>query len=224
MDVFCQYNGYKRFETAIKQHQPQEIAELIFKSGIKGRGGAGFPTGVKWKAVPEDIEPRYLVANADESEPGTFSNRYILEKNPHLLIEGMLICCYACGVHTAYIYIRGEFTLGKRRLDEAIQEAYQYGYLGSDIQGTGFDLNIYTHPGAGAYICGEDTALMESLEGKRGQPRLRPPYPAESGFYGKPTLVQNVETLCNLPFIVEHGEAWYRAIGHRYLDTLMNPP
>ncbi|CAI8047270.1 NADH-quinone oxidoreductase subunit F 2 [Geodia barretti] len=182
-------------------------------SGLKGRGGAGFSTGLKWSFVPKDIKPCYLCCNADESEPGTFSNRYVLEKNPHLLIEGILICCYAMGIETAYIYIRGEFTLGKKMLDAAIKEAYEKGYLGKDIRGTGLNVDIYSHPGAGAYICGEETGLIESLEGKRGQPRNKPPFPAVAGVFGKPTVVQNVETLCNLPFIVGNGVEWYTQMG-----------
>ena len=165
-DVFRQYDGYKRFEKAIAEYQPEEIATIVLDSGLKGRGGAGFSTGEKWSFVPRDIEPRYLCCNADESEPGTFSNRYVLEKNPHLLIEGILICCYAMGIETTYVYIRGEFTLGKKMLDAAIKEAYEHGYLGKDVRGTGLNIDIYTHPGAGAYICGEETGLIESLEGK----------------------------------------------------------
>ena len=204
-DVFRQYDGYKHFEKTIKEHQPEEICDMVMQSGLKGRGGAGFSTGLKWSFVPRDIEPRYLCCNADESEPGTFSNRYVLEKNPHLLIEGILICCYAMGISTAYVYIRGEFTLGKRMLEAAIEEAYQHGYLGKDILGSGFDLDVYSHPGAGAYICGEETGLIESLEGKRGQPRVKPPFPAVEGLFHKPTVVQNVETLCNLPFHMGQG-------------------
>ena len=223
-DVFRQYDGYKHFEKAIKEHQPEDICDMVMKSGLKGRGGAGFSTGLKWSFVPRDIEPRYLCCNADESEPGTFSNRYVLEKNPHLLIEGILICCYAMGINTAYIYIRGEFTLGKRMLDAALEEAYQHGYLGKNIQGSGFDLDIYSHPGAGAYICGEETGLIESLEGKRGQPRVKPPFPAVEGLFHKPTVVQNVETLCNLPFLMGNGIEWYTSMGRTYGDTRFNPP
>ncbi|MBI1922966.1 NADH-quinone oxidoreductase subunit NuoF [Candidatus Poribacteria bacterium] len=223
-DVFRQYGGYKGFEKAIREHKPEEIADMVMTSGLKGRGGAGFSTGLKWSFVPRNIEPRYLCCNADESEPGTFSNRYVLEKNPHLLIESILIACYALGIHTTYVYIRGEFTLGKRMLDQAIEEAYQRGYLGKNILGTGFNLDIYTHPGAGAYICGEETGLIESLEGKRGQPRVKPPFPAVAGLFAKPTVVQNVETLCNLPFLLQHGVEWYRSMGRIYVDTRMNPP
>ena len=223
-DVFRQYDGYKRFEKTIEEHQPEEICDMVMQSGLKGRGGAGFSTGLKWSFVPRDIEPRYLCCNADESEPGTFSNRYVLEKNPHLLIEGILICCYAMGISTAYVYIRGEFTLGKRMLDAAIEEAYQQGYLGKDILGSGFDLDVYSHPGAGAYICGEETGLIESLEGKRGQPRVKPPFPAVEGLFHKPTVVQNVETLCNLPFLMGQGVEWYTSMGRTYGDTRFDPP
>ncbi|MCY4554500.1 MAG: SLBB domain-containing protein, partial [Candidatus Poribacteria bacterium] len=223
-DVFRQYDGYTRFEKAIAEYQPDDIAKMVMDSGLKGRGGAGFSTGLKWSFVPKDIKPCYLCCNADESEPGTFSNRYVLEKNPHLLIEGILICCYAMGIETTYIYIRGEFTLGKKMLDAAIKEAYEKGYLGKDIRGTGLNVDIYSHPGAGAYICGEETGLIESLEGKRGQPRNKPPFPAVEGVFMKPTVVQNVETLCNLPFIVGNGVEWYTQMGPTYADTRSDPP
>ncbi len=223
-DVYRQYDGYARFEKALAEYQPDDIAQMVKDSGLKGRGGAGFSTGLKWSFVPKDIEPRYLCCNADESEPGTFSNRYVLEKNPHLLIEGILICCYAMGIETTYVYIRGEFTLGKRMLDAAIKEAYEQGYLGDNIRDTGLNVNIYTHPGAGAYICGEETGLIESLEGKRGQPRNKPPFPAVEGVFMKPTVVQNVETLCNLPFIVGNGVEWYTQMGPTYADTRSDPP
>ena len=224
LDVFRQYDGYTRFEKAIAEYQPEDIAKMVMDSGLKGRGGAGFSTGEKWRTVPRDIEPRYLCCNADESEPGTFSNRYILEKNPHLLIEGILICCYAMGIETTYVYIRGEFTLGKKMLDVAIKEAYEQGYLGENVHGTGLNINIYTHQGAGAYICGEETGLIESLEGKRGQPRNKPPYPSVEGVFMKPTVVQNVETLCNLPFIVWNGVEWYTQMGPTYGDARFDPP
>ena len=223
-DVFRQYDGYTRFEKAIAEYQPEDIAKMVMDSGLKGRGGAGFSTGLKWSFVPRDINPKYLCCNADESEPGTFSNRYVLEKNPHLLIEGILICCYAMGIETTYVYIRGEFTLGKKMLDAAIKEAYERGYLGKDVRGTGLNIDIHTHPGAGAYICGEETGLIESLEGKRGQPRNKPPFPAVEGVFMKPTVVQNVETLCNLPFIVGNGVEWYTQMGPTYADTRSDPP
>ena len=214
-------NTVPAFEYHVVEHEGREIGIYEIKLG---RGGAGFSTGLKWSFVPKDIKPCYLCCNADESEPGTFSNRYVLEKNPHLLIEGILICCYAMGIETAYIYIRGEFTLGKKMLDAAIKEAYEKGYLGKDIRGTGLNVDIYSHPGAGAYICGEETGLIESLEGKRGQPRNKPPFPAVAGVFGKPTVVQNVETLCNLPFIVGNGVEWYTQMGPTYADTRSDPP
>lgn len=223
-DVFRQHDGYTRFEKAIAEYQPDDIAKMVMDSGLKGRGGAGFSTGLKWSFVPKDIKPCYLCCNADESEPGTFSNRYVLEKNPHLLIEGILICCYAMGIETTYVYIRGEFTLGKKMLDIALKAAYDNGYLGKNIRGTGLNVDIYTHPGAGAYICGEETGLIESLEGKRGQPRNKPPFPAVEGVFRKPTVVQNVETLCNLPFIVGEGVEWYTQMGPTYGDTRFDPP
>lgn len=222
IDVYLQYNGYKGAQKALDEYQPDQIVEIVKTSGLKGRGGAGFPTGAKWSFVPKNIEPKYLCCNADESEPGTFSNRYVLEKNPHLLIEGIIIACYALGIHTCYVYIRGEFTYGKKVLDQAIEEAYEKGYLGKNIFGKGFDLEVYTHPGAGAYICGEETGLIESLEGKRGQPRSKPPFPAVSGLFGKPTVVQNVETLCNVPFIINNGVEWYRKMGQIYTNPRTN--
>lgn len=223
-EVYRQHDGYTQFEKALAEYQPEEIAQMVWDAGLKGRGGAGFSTGEKWSFVPRDIEPRYLCCNADESEPGTFSNRYVLEKNPHLLIEGILICCFAMGIETTYVYIRGEFTLGKKMLDAAIEEAKEQGYIGENIRDTGLNVNIYTHPGAGAYICGEETGLIESLEGKRGQPRNKPPFPAVQGVFMKPTVVQNVETLCNLPFIVGNGVDWYTEMGPTYADMRNDPP
>ncbi len=204
--------GYQAVEKALKM-TPDEIVEEVKKSGLRGRGGAGFPTGVKWSFLPKGVYPRYLLCNADESEPGTFNNHQIIDKNPHQLIEGVAISAYAIEAHTAYIYIRGEFAHGARTLERAIKSAYDKGFLGKDILGTGYDLDIYVHRGAGAYICGEETALMESLEGKIGQPRLKPPFPAVAGLYAKPTIINNVETLANVPRIIEKGVAWYRTFG-----------
>ncbi|GIX05820.1 MAG: NADH-quinone oxidoreductase subunit F [Candidatus Poribacteria bacterium] len=218
LEVYQQHGGYKSLEKLF-EIEPDALIEMVKESGLRGRGGAGFSTGLKWSFVPKDVEPKYLCANADESEPGTFSNRYILQQKPHMLIEGIIIACWALGIHTAYVYVRGEFTLGKKRLDAAIAEAYQAGLLGKNIRGTGFDLDVYTHPGAGAYICGEETGLIESLEGKRGQPRNKPPFPAVQGLFMKPTVVQNVETLSNLPFIVQNGVEWYKNLGTIYKDT-----
>jgi NADH-quinone oxidoreductase subunit F len=206
--------GYEAAINAIKQYQPDELIELVKKSGLRGRGGAGFPTGMKWSFVPKNApKPTYLVCNADESEPGTFKDRLLIERTPHQIIEGMIIASHALRVRTAFIYIRGEMTLGAVRLREAIDEAYAAGCLGKNLLGTGMDLDILLFVGAGAYICGEETALLESLEGKRGQPRLKPPFPATVGLYGCPTVINNVETLCNLPHIVAYGAEWYTAMG-----------
>ncbi|MDL1871835.1 NADH-quinone oxidoreductase subunit NuoF [Deltaproteobacteria bacterium PRO3] len=194
--------------------QPKDVVEEVKQSGLRGRGGAGFPTGMKWSFVPQDNpKPKYLCVNADESEPGTFKDRYILELDPHRLIEGIIICCFAIRAHTAYIYIRGEFVFPYRRIEAAVQEAYAKGYLGKNIQGSGYDLDVFVHRGAGAYICGEETALMESLEGKRGMPRLKPPFPAVVGLFGCPTVINNVETIAALPYILEQGAAGYRKFG-----------
>ena len=217
IEVYRQHGGYKSLDKLFGM-EPSDLVDMVKESGLRGRGGAGFSTGMKWSFVPKDIEPKYLCANADESEPGTFSNRYVLERKPHALIEGIINSCWTLGIHTAYVYIRGEFTLGKKRLDAAIQEAYADGLLGEKVAGKDFSLDIYTHAGAGAYICGEETGLIESLEGKRGQPRSKPPFPAVQGLFQKPTVVQNVETLCNVPLIVNNGVDWYKAMGSVYLD------
>ncbi|MCC7345528.1 MAG: NADH-quinone oxidoreductase subunit NuoF [Deltaproteobacteria bacterium] len=194
--------------------QPKDVVEEVKQSGLRGRGGAGFPTGMKWSFVPQDNpKPKYLCVNADESEPGTFKDRYILELDPHRLIEGIIICCFAIRSHTAYIYIRGEFVFPYHRIEAAVREAYAKGYLGKNIQGGGYDLDVFVHRGAGAYICGEETALMESLEGKRGMPRLKPPFPAVVGLFGCPTVINNVETIAALPYILEQGAAGYRKFG-----------
>jgi NADH-quinone oxidoreductase subunit F len=206
--------GFEAVIKAIKEYQPDELIELVKKSGLRGRGGAGFPTGMKWSFVPKNLpKPTYLVCNADESEPGTFKDRLLIERTPHQILAGVVIACHALHVRTAFIYIRGEMTLGARRLQEAIDEAYAAGCLGKNLLGTGMDLDIILFVGAGAYICGEETALLESLEGKRGQPRLKPPFPATVGLYGCPTVINNVETLCNLPHIVAHGAEWYTSMG-----------
>ncbi len=193
---------------------PADVMETVKASGLRGRGGAGFPTGVKWGFVPKDRPgPKYLCVNADESEPGTFKDRLLLEEDPHLLLEGSLITCYAVGIPTAYVYIRGEYGLAYERMRSAVEEAYSAGYLGQDILGKGFDCEIHLHRGAGAYICGEETGLLESLEGKRGQPRPKPPFPALEGLYGRPTVINNVETLCFLPEIILRGAEWFAGIG-----------
>jgi NADH-quinone oxidoreductase subunit F len=201
-------------EKALKTMSPDALLEEVKTSGLRGRGGAGFPTGMKWSflAKPEGV-PRYLVVNADESEPGTFKDRYLMEHIPHLLIEGMIISSFTLGSNSAYIYIRGEYFYVSRILEQAIEEAYAAGLLGKNILGTGFDLDIYVQVGAGAYICGEETALLESLEGKRGNPRIKPPFPAIAGLYGCPTVVNNVETIAAVVPIIEMGGAEYAKIG-----------
>ncbi|MEK6588638.1 MAG: NADH-quinone oxidoreductase subunit NuoF, partial [Chloroflexota bacterium] len=197
----------------VKGKTPDQVIQIVKDSGLRGRGGAGFPTGVKWSFLTPDVFPRYVVANADESEPGTFKDREIMERNPFQFLEGVAICAFAAQANVAYIYCRGEFWDLTAELDRKIEELEQSGLLGEGLFGTEYSLKIYTHLGAGAYICGEETALLESLEGKLGQPRLRPPFPAAEGLYGKPTVVNNVETLANLPPILEKGVAWYRSIG-----------
>jgi NADH-quinone oxidoreductase subunit F len=206
--------GYQAVRKIIGKRAPQEVVETVKRSGLRGRGGAGFPTGVKWSFIPKDHPgPRYLCCNADESEPGTFKDRQLMERDPHQMIEGMILAAYAIGVRTAYIYIRGEFALGAKILDRALAEAYRANYLGNGVLGTAFALDIYLHRGAGAYICGEETALLESIEGKRGLPRTKPPFPATHGLFGKPTVVNNVETFANLPHIMNRGPEWFAAIG-----------
>lgn len=213
-DVYRAKGGYASVEKALKTMTPDEVVEEVKKSGLRGRGGAGFPTGMKWSflAKPEGV-PRYLVCNADESEPGTFKDRYLMQHIPHLLIEGMITSSYALGAKTSYIYVRGEFFYVIRILEKAIAEAYAQGWLGKNIKGSGYDLDIYVHPGAGAYICGEETALLESLEGKRGNPRIKPPFPAVKGLYDCPTVVNNVETIAAVVPIVNHGGEAYSNIG-----------
>lgn len=210
LEVYRQHEGYKALEKALKTMHPDDVLEEVKKSGLRGRGGAGFPTGMKWSflAKPEGV-PRYLVCNADESEPGTFKDRYLMERIPHILIEGMIISSYALGAKTSYIYVRGEYYYIIKILQKAIKEAYAAGLLGKNILGSGYDLDLYVHPGAGAYICGEETALLESLEGKRGNPRIKPPFPAVAGLWGCPTVVNNVETIADVvPIINEGGEAF----------------
>ena len=212
-DVYRKNGGYRSVEKALKM-APNDIVEEVKKSGLRGRGGAGFPTGMKWSflAKPEGV-PRYLVCNADESEPGTFKDRYLMEFLPHLLIEGLIVSSYALGSNSTYIYIRGEYAWIPDILEKAIAEAKQNGWLGKNILGTGFDLEIYVQRGAGAYICGEETALIESLEGKRGNPRIKPPFPAVKGLYDCPTVVNNVETLAAIVPIMNIGAEEYAKIG-----------
>jgi NADH-quinone oxidoreductase subunit F len=211
--VYEQHGGYGTLRKAVKEMTPDQVTDVVKRSGLRGRGGAGFPTGVKWSFLPKGVFPRYLVANADESEPGTFKDRQIMERNPHQFIEGIAIASYAIQCHHAFIYIRGEFPYAAQCLERAIAEAEQRGYLGKNILGTDFALTITVHRGAGAYICGEETALLESMEGKLGQPRVKPPFPASIGLYNKPTVINNVETLVNVPPIIERGAAWYTSIG-----------
>jgi NADH-quinone oxidoreductase subunit F len=212
-DTYRTHGGWDAFCVAVKQQTPAAVVAVVKEAGLRGRGGAGFPTGVKWGFLPKGVYPRYLLCNCDESEPGTFNNHQIIDNNPHQLIEGVAISAFAIEANTAYIYMRGEFAAAARTLEAAIARAYAEGLLGNDILGTGYNLDIHVHRGAGAYICGEETALMESLEGKIGQPRLKPPFPAVAGLYGKPTIINNVETLANVPMILQKGVAWYRQFG-----------
>ncbi len=193
---------------------PDDVITEVKSSGLRGRGGAGFPTGQKWSFVPQDTgKPIYVVCNFDESEPGTFNNRELVERDPHQLVEGLIIASYAVRCRTAFVYCRGEFVWPATVLERAVAEAYDRGYLGPKVAGTGYALDVVVHRGAGAYICGEETALLESLEGKRGQPRLRPPFPAVEGLYASPTVVNNVETLSNVPHIMDRGAEWYASVG-----------
>jgi len=212
LDFYLQHEGYGALKLALMK-KPDEIIELVKASGLRGRGGAGFPTGMKWGFVDKKTDPRYIICNADESEPGTFKDHLLMERNPHLLIEGCVIGCYAIGAKVAYIYIRGEFFHVQGVLERAVDEAYARGFLGTNIFGSGFDCDVYVHRGAGAYEAGEETALLESLEGKRAQPRNKPPFPAVAGLYGKPSAVNNVETLCNVPAIVSKGAEWFKSLG-----------
>ena len=205
--------GYNAFATALKM-KPDNIIQMVKDSGLRGRGGAGFSTGLKWSFIPKDPTlQKFLCCNADEGEPGTFKDRGIIDYDPHLLIEGMVISSYAIGASKSYIYIRGEFVFGAERLQQAIDEAYARGFLGKNIQGSGFDHDMFVHRGFGAYICGEETALLESIEGYRAQPRKKPPFPALSGLYGKPTVINNVETLSCIPAIIEKGPEWFSKMG-----------
>jgi NADH-quinone oxidoreductase subunit F len=212
LEVYRQHGGYEALAKAFK-YQPDELVEMIKQSGVRGRGGAGFPTGMKWSFLAKNDKPRYLCCNSDESEPGTCKDRVIMEKIPHRLVEGVIITSYACRVKTAFIYVRGELALAADQVERAVQEAYEAGLLGSNILDSGYDLDIIVHRGAGAYICGEESALMESLEGRRGYPRLKPPFPAVIGLYGGPTVINNCETLATIPPIVAGGAEWYASFG-----------
>jgi NADH-quinone oxidoreductase subunit F len=213
LGVYTDHDGYAGFRRAVTELQPQEVTQIVSDSGLAGRGGAGFPTGRKWSFIPKGILPTYLVVNADESEPGAFKDRELMERNPHQLLEGVAIAAYAIGCQKAFIYIRGEFLYIGEILDAAVAEAYAGGYLGSDVFGSGYNIEIVVHRGAGAYICGEESALLDSLEGYRGFPRLRPPFPAIKGLYGQPTVINNVETIANVPHIVRNGADWFRTYG-----------
>ncbi len=214
LSVYREHDGYGNLKQLLTTMQPSQVTEIVKDSGLRGRGGAGFPAGVKWGFLPpQSDKPVYLVCNADEGEPGTFKDREIIEKSPHQLLEGMIIACYAIGATRAYIYIRGEFVKGAHILETAIREAREAGILGKDVLGTGVEVDINVHRGAGAYVCGEETALLESIEGKRGQPRLKPPFPAVVGLYDCPTIINNVETLTSLPDILANGAEWYRQLG-----------
>jgi NADH-quinone oxidoreductase subunit F len=213
LDVYRARGGYEALRKALFEMTPQEVAAEVTASGLRGRGGAGFPTGRKWSFLPEDGRPRYLVVNGDESEPGSFSNRLIIEENPHLLIEGTLCAAYAIRASRAFIYLRGEFYEGAAILAHALDEARAAGLVGERILGSGWSMEVILHRGAGAYICGEETALLESLEGRRGHPRVRPPFPAVAGLYGMPTVVNNVETIACVPSIVRNGGAWFASLG-----------
>ena len=205
--------GYEALRKALREMAPADVVAEVKASSMRGRGGANFPTGVKWGFLPAETRPRYLVVNGDESEPGTFKDRQLMERDPHQLVEGIIISAYALDCQRAFVYIRGEYPRPARRVQRAIEEAYEAGYLGSDILGTGFDLELSVHLGAGAYICGEETGLLNSLEGRRGEPRIKPPFPAVEGLYSKPTIVNNIESLSNVPWIVANGGSAYAAVG-----------
>ncbi|HBY08456.1 MAG TPA: NADH-quinone oxidoreductase subunit F [Chloroflexi bacterium] len=213
ISTYLAQGGYEAVRKAFSL-PPDEIIEMVKRSGLRGRGGAGFPAGVKWGFMPKDpTVPKVVAVNTDEGEPGTFKDREIVERDPHQVIEGVMIAAYAVGASRAYVYIRGEFFLGVKRWIKAIADAYEHGFLGENILGTGFSLDMSVHRGAGAYICGEETAMLESLEGKRGTPRLKPPYPAQTGLFGLPTLVHNIETLACIPHIIVRGPEWFAGIG-----------
>ena len=213
IEVYKKNGGFDAFKKAVSKMQPNEVTDVVKNSGLRGRGGAGFPTGMKWSFIDTKNWPHYVVANADESEPGTFKDREIMESNPFQFLEGLAIASYAVGANVAYIYLRGEFWQVAAFLDEKIADMEKAGFLGENLFGTEYSLKIYTHLGAGAYICGEETALLESLEGKRGQPRVRPPFPPSVGLYGKPTIINNVETFTNVPLIMANGAEWYKSMG-----------
>ena len=213
LETYQRHGGFEALKQAVTGMKPNEVTDVVKNSGLRGRGGAGFPTGMKWSFIDNKNWPHYVVANADESEPGTFKDREIMEGNPFQFLEGVAIGCYAVGANAAYVYLRGEFWQLADFLDKKIAEMEAAGFLGEKLFGSEYSLRIYTHLGAGAYICGEETALLESLEGKRGQPRVRPPFPPAVGLYAKPTIVNNVETFANVPLIIKNGADWYKGMG-----------
>ncbi len=213
LEGYRQNGGYEALAKALKDYQPDEVVDMVKKSGLRGRGGAGFPTGMKWGFLAKNDKPRYLCCNCDESEPGTFKDRMLMEKNPHQLVEGVILTSYACRVSIAFIYVRGELALAGRQVERAVQEAYAAGLIGKNILGSEYSLEVIVHRGAGAYICGEESALMESLEGRRGYPRLKPPFPAVVGMYGGPTVINNCETLSTIPTVIKRGPEWYTRFG-----------
>src|SRR5512138_868663 len=212
-DIYQKNGGFAAFQNAVTKMKPNEVTDVVKNSGLRGRGGAGFPTGTKWSFIDNKNWPHYVVANADESEPGTFKDREIMESNPFQFLEGLAIACYAVGANVGYVYLRGEFWQIAASLDQQIAEMEKAGILGNKLFGTEYSLRLYTHLGAGAYICGEETALLESLEGKRGMPRVRPPFPPSVGLYNKPTIINNVETFTNVPMILANGADWYKSMG-----------
>jgi len=223
LDIYESNGGYSTLKKALKDMSPDDIINEVKASNLRGRGGACFPTGLKWTFMPKVTEkPKYLCCNGDESEPGSFKDREIFKKNPHQFIEGTLLSCYAMGIKTAYVYIRGEYYKWINLLQKAIDDAYKKGYIGKNILGTNFSTDIYIHRGAGAYICGEESALMNSIEGKRGYPRVKPPFPATYGLWGNPTTINNIETLANIPEIIKNGHEWFLKIGEpKHPGTLL---
>ncbi len=218
IDVYEKNGGYKALRTVLKNKDSkwtkENVTNEVKSAGLRGRGGAGFNTGLKWSFMPKpDGGPRYIAANGDESEPGTFKDRQIFEYNPHLFIEGALIAAYAMSITSVYVYIRGEYNSWIQKLQKAVDDAYKKGYIGKNVLGSGMDVDLYLHKGAGAYICGEESSLMESLEGKRGYPRIKPPFPAQKGLWSRPTTINNIETLSNVPLIINNGSPWYSSIG-----------
>jgi NADH-quinone oxidoreductase subunit F len=222
IDTYLKHGGYNAFKKALGMN-PDTIIDEVKKSNLRGRGGACFPTGLKWSFMPKNTDkPKYLCCNGDESEPGSFKDRQIFEFNPHQFIEGTLIACFAMGIKTAYVYIRGEYYTWQKMLQKAVDDAYSKGFIGKNILGSGFSTEVYLHRGAGAYICGEESALMNSIEGKRGYPRVRPPFPASYGLWGCPTTINNIETITNIPPIIDKGSQWYASIGEpKHPGTLL---